>query len=882
MFTARELTRVGVARVVEGAGAAVAAYCALRCTIRPSGGGARVHYDLANAKRILTLEADLFALSPESLKNAADYASGRRLDSGEDVGEMNRLYSVEGLYSLTGTNADHRLRLPSSHIGGFLQALALDLFNNQKLAWPASLGDESAKAAFLGSFKAGKLDDKANKFLTALAKDLASHGGASVIAVGEHQPAGVHALAAVLNIALEGFGETFSVSVPKSAKPAVEAAEGEDAPAQPAFAAAAVSASQQLNNLKDALGKGSVKTLVVLGGNPAVTAGAGFAEAMAKASSVIHYGLYADETAALSSWHAPLTHFLEAWGDARAYDGQASVIQPLIEPLHGARSDIELLSQWVGGKLTKGHELVKATWSLGSKDWRAALHDGLLSNTNREELKTARANLSAVQGVAAKLSAPEVSSTAIELVITPDLKVLDGRHSNLGWLQELPDPITKLTWDNAVLVSPALAKQMGLTNKVAKNAYNAEELKIEVNGNSISIPSFVLPGLAENTVVVHTGYGRQRAGDIGDGVGVSVAPLLSGKAYEVLTGAKLSRTGKTLILASTQDHFSMDNNPYQEITHFNSDNAINPKKDRNQMRSQTASDYKANPKKSGKHDLGVSLLQVINNKLSEKPIQMVDDPFDYNQGQQWGMTIDLNSCLGCGACIVACQAENNIPVVGREQVLMGRELHWNRSDRYFSGDVNDPTTGTMPVSCLHCENAPCEPVCPVAATVHGTEGLNTMVYNRCIGTRYCANNCPVKTRRFNYFDYSDTGNVYVPEDKSNRLIIKSMQHNPDVTVRYRGVMEKCTYCTQRIQEAKMVAKRKGEDPRNLPDGAVTPACAQTCATGAVSFGNINNKKSQVAKMKKVDRNYELLKELNIRPRTSYLAKVRNLNPELAS
>jgi molybdopterin-containing oxidoreductase family iron-sulfur binding subunit len=383
-------------------------------------------------------------------------------------------------------------------------------------------------------------------------------------------------------------------------------------------------------------------------------------------------------------------------------------------------------------------------------------------------------------------------------------------------------------------------------------------------------------------VVVHTGHGRQSAGDVGNGVGVSVQALQSGGSYEILNGAQLSKTGKKVILASTQDHFSMDNNPYQEIERFNESNAINPGKDRNQLRNQSSADYAKNPTKSVKYDLGTSLLQVIDNKLSEKPIQMIDDPFDYSKGQQWGMVVDLNTCLGCGACVVACQAENNIPVVGREQVLMGRELHWNRTDRYFTGEVDDPTTGTMPISCLHCENAPCEPVCPVAATVHGTEGLNTMVYNRCIGTRYCANNCPVKVRRFNYFDYSDSGNVYVPEDKLERRKILSMQNNPDVTVRYRGVMEKCTYCTQRIQEAKMVAKRKGEDPRALPDGAITPACAQTCATGAVSFGNINDPKSKVAQMKSVDRNYELLKELNIRPRTSYLAKVRNRNPELAS
>ena len=501
------------------------------------GGGARVHYDLSNAKRILALDSDLFGVHPEALKNAADYAAGRRLDRAK-IGEMNRLYAVEGNYSLTGTNADHRLRMSSSEVGGFLQALAIKILKDAKVAWPASLGDAAAKDAFVGALKAAKLDDKGSKFLDAVAKDLASHKGASVITVGEHQPAAVHSLALVLNLALEGFGETFSVSR------AQVGSLGCGARGEEAFAPLSSTSQANLEALKAALSKGTVDTLFVIGSNPAAAGGAGMAEALAKAKTLVHSGLYVDETAELAAWHVPLAHFLESWGDARAYDGQASIIQPLIEPLHGARSALQILGPLAGNAEGNDRKVVKTTWALGEKAWRSALHDGLLASSDRDELSSAKMNLPAVQDAVSKLKPATVSESAIgEVLVAPDLKVLDGRYANLGWLQELPDPITKLTWDNAVLVSPALAKRMKLSNKVHKNAYNADELKLEVNGATVNIPSFVLPGLAENTVVVHSGHGRQKAGDVGSDVGVSVRRFRSVRLMPYLTGLSIEPNG---------------------------------------------------------------------------------------------------------------------------------------------------------------------------------------------------------------------------------------------------------------------------------------------------------------------------------------------------
>jgi Fe-S-cluster-containing dehydrogenase component len=456
---------------------------------------------------------------------------------------------------------------------------------------------------------------------------------------------------------------------------------------------------------------------------------------------------------------------------------------------------------------------------------------------------------------------------------------------NLTWLQELPDGMSKLCWDNAVLVSPALAKELSIESAVKKNAYTADVVDLEADGRKVTVPCFVLPGLAKYTVAMLAGYGKS-VGEVAKGVGVDLTPLLV-DGTGIVQGVKLTRTGKTRELCSTQDHFSVPANPYKEMT-FAQMTAAPPGIERNLglgrrplLRTGTTEEYlKEGGKFAKEGNIPSDLVQLgTPNNRPSMPHQLTGDVV--YEGQQWGMTIDLASCIGCNACTIACVAENNIPSVGREQVMLGRELHWIRIDRYFQGDIDDPKAAHQPLNCMHCENAPCEPVCPVAATVHDDEGINAMAYNRCIGTRYCANNCPFKVRRFNYLDFTNTGilqrdNALEARNKSLRL-----QRNPDVTVRYRGVMEKCTYCTQRVEEAKIAAKRAGHDRKALPDGAVTPACAQACPTQAITFGNINDPLSKVAKMKESDRNYEMLQELNIRPRTTFLARVKNENQELA-
>jgi Fe-S-cluster-containing dehydrogenase component len=561
----------------------------------------------------------------------------------------------------------------------------------------------------------------------------------------------------------------------------------------------------------------------------------------------------------------------------------------LILLLWGARADISILAG-ILGMPSADKALVEETWAargLSGKDWRKAIHDGVVA-LPAERSKGARdANLAAVAAAAAALpAAPAPSAAAIEVALTFGT-VLDGRLANVPWCVELPDTMTKLCWDNALVVSPGLARELKIDSAVKRNSYTSDVVRITVDGRSIEAPTFVLPGLERNSASIVLGFGR-KTGGVATGVGVDAFPLLGADGGRLLTGVKVEKTGKTVELASTQDHFSIPGNPFNEVT-FAQMTAEAPGKaertlgigGRALVRGGTLKQYKEEGGPSFAQTGGIpeNLLTHTGGKHQpSKPLQPHGE-VTYD-GQQWGMVIDLTACIGCNACAIACQAENNIPSVGRHEVLMGREMHWMRVDRYFSGDIDTPDTWHQPMNCMHCENAPCEPVCPVAATVHDDEGLNGMAYNRCIGTRYCANNCPFKVRRFNYLDFTVTGNVYRDPDKAKRADIYKMQRNPDVTVRYRGVMEKCTYCTQRIEEAKVTIKREGGDRKKLPDGAVTPACAQACPTDAIVFGNINDEKSRVHEAKKSDRNYEMLQELNIRPRTTYLARLRNTNPEL--
>ena len=821
------------------------------------GPGARVHRNLEKAKVLFSLDSDFLVSGPQHLTLSKQFGASRAVLEQEDAANMKRLYVAESVFSTTGTNADHRVRISSGEGVNVLKALATELGY-------ADLGAGG-----------GALSDVQKKFVTVLAKDLKAAGGASALFVGERQPVAVHALAHAIDARLGNVGPVVTVSFAET--PVVR-----------------VGMFTQLEGLVRVLGT-EVTTVVTFDGNPLYTAPGELkiADALAKVTFV-HVGVLPEESGLKATWHVPSAHFLEAWGDARAWDGTASLVQPIILPIHGARAPLSILASMVGEPETNDRKLVEQTWVPGKladvKAWRKALHDGVIPNTTRAaaaaEVKTAD-----VVTAAGSLTATTAKADALEFIAV-DGHFKDGRLSNVSWLMELPDSMSKLCWDNALMVSPVLAKELGLNSGVVKNRYEADVVELSANGRSIKAPAFVLPGLPTYSVVMTRGYGRS-FGYVATGVGVDVHPLL-GATGTVVQGVKMTKTGSTQNLASTQDHFSVPGNPLKELTFAQMSGAAAGSRDRELglgnpgdsayrplFRSATASTYqKDGGKFAHQGDIPENLVQLGTPKnRPSKPIQPHSE-VTY-EGQQWGMVIDLSSCIGCNTCAVACVAENNIPVVGREQVLLGREMHWIRVDRYYSGDVEQPRALHQPLPCMHCENAPCEPVCPVSATVHDEEGINSMAYNRCIGTRYCANNCPFKVRRFNYLDFTHTGDFVVEPEWKERMKTLKLQRNPDVTVRYRGVMEKCTFCTQRIEEAKIAAKRRGDDRKKLPDGAVTPACAQACPTQAITFGNINDLESRVAKLKQSERNYELLQELNIRPRTTYLARVRNENEELS-
>ncbi len=759
-------------------------------------------YRLERADSIVAVDADLLGSSPFHLRYGRDWASRRHP---EGPGGMNRVWAVEPVFTVTGGAADHRLRIRAGEAGTFLRALAAEL-QQRGVSLPA--GVAAASDAFPAAF------------VQTLAKELAGKRGRSVIAVGTHQPAEVQAIALALNEALGNVGETVRFAAAPHA-PSKSQVEG--------IAAAA-----------KALDAGKVDTLVILGGNPAFDAPAdlGFGAAMAKAKHRIHLAEAPNETSLLADWVLPQTHFLEEWGDATALDGTYSVVQPLIQPIWDGRSKVELLSQLAGAP-KKGYEIVHGHFLAtqgGEAEWRKALHDGVHGGA---QLVEASFQAGAVSAAAAKVARPAAASAdSLDLVFTVDHKVFDGRFSNNGWLQELPDSMSKLTWSNAAMLSPATAKALGLeTNQM---------VRIEQGGRSLDAGVWVQPGLADNTVAIALGYGRKHAGRVGTGRGFDAYGLRATDSLWMASGAKLSRIAGTALLPTTQDHQSMEGRPL--------------------VREQTAKEYAANP------TYAQTLVKGPRSLALWKSHEYV--------GQQWGMSIDLNSCIGCNGCMIACQAENNIPVVGPEQVRMGRQMHWIRIDRYFASSTDDPSDLSepevvhQPVSCVQCEDAPCENVCPVAATVHSKDGgLNDMIYNRCIGTRYCSNNCPYKVRRFNFFDWHQEGEGALTD-------VSQLRFNPDVTVRTRGVMEKCTYCVQRINVAKRDTKLRGSEI--VPDGAIVPACAQACPTEAIVFGDINDPNSRVSKSKAQPRSYEMLGELGTKPRTSYLARIRNPNPEMVS
>ena len=596
--------------------------------------------------------------------------------------------------------------------------------------------------------------------------------------------------------------------------------------------------TNQIESLRDLVADmraGKVDMLLILGGNPAYDAPADlhFADAL-KDTNIplrVHLGLYQNETAELCQWHVNEAHYLESWGDARAYDGTVSIVQPLIAPLYAGKSIGELVAVLAGQAEATGYDLVRNYWRKqhDAADfemfWQRSLHDGWIAGTifTPKQVAPKAMDLLANSGAA---------PNSLEINFRHDPSVWDGRFSNNGWLQELPKPMTKITWDNPVLIGPSMAERLGLKTE--------DMIELELEGKKVEAPVWIQAGHPNNSVTVFLGYGRRRAGRAGTGMGFDMYALRNSTLPWFATGLKVVKTGGTYKLASTQGYQTMET----------------ATADRPLVRAASLAEYRKKPD-----------FAQLDSPTTDDTLYAPLEGFDYkNKPYAWGMTIDMNACTGCNNCILACQSENNIPVVGKEQVVKGRHMHWVRVDAYYQGDRDNPKAYFQPVPCMQCENAPCEVVCPVGATVHSTEGLNDMVYNRCVGTRYCSNNCPYKVRRFNFLLFQDWE---TPQLK--------MMRNPDVTVRSRGVMEKCTYCVQRITQRRIDAER---EDRRITDGGLQTACQQSCPANAIIFGNINDPNSRVAKLKAHSRNYSLLADLNTRPRTTYLAEVRNLNPEL--
>jgi molybdopterin-containing oxidoreductase family iron-sulfur binding subunit len=847
-------------------------------------------YRFDQADIVLSLDSDFLSCGPASVRYSADFAARRRLD--QQNAQTIRLYTVESSVTNTGAAADHRLSLKPSEIEAFARALA------------AKVG------VAIGQATASDAVSRHQNFLNVLAEDLMAHRGRCVVVPGDCQPPQVHAIAHALNQALGAAGATVTYIEP------IEGGVGDNAVGT-------------LAQLAQAIDTGQVYALLIIGGNPVYTAPSdlNFAERMRNIKYRIHLSLYTDETSELCHWNLPEAHFLESWGDAVAYDGTASIIQPLIAPIYSGKTAHEVISAFTDNPERSSYDTVREYWlrrftggissarstarqplvlnaesalrgglrgaNLGSlaqpesaqgnqatgqqtgpgqpfgssqpsttaaaavpaeaptptpefeRFWRRALHDGVIANT------AAQATTAVPSPAALQAPPTPTAGGELEIVFRPDPTIYDGRFANNAWLQELPKPITTLTWDNVAMISPATAARLGIgrqVNGVTTNSegytggeFSVDLVELEYNGRRVTAPAWIQPGHPDNCVTVTLGYGRRVAGRVGTGNGYNAYLLRTSDAPWFGSGLAVRKTGDTYPLAAVQQHHLLDDKEIGE---------------RDLVRSATLAEFQKNP--------------TLGHQTPHAPEHEGGHPSLYPEweypGYAWGMAIDLNACTGCSACVVACVAENNIPVVGKDQVLRGREMQWLRIDSYFKGDLNNPETYFQPLPCMHCEQAPCEVVCPVAATVHSAEGLNDMVYNRCVGTRYCSNNCPYKVRRFNFLLYQD---FYTASLK--------MLRNPDVSVRSRGVMEKCTYCVQRIQEGKIQAELRDERVR---DKEIITACAQACPTKAIVFGDTNDETSEVYKLKHNPRNYALLDVLNTKPRTTYMGAVRNPNPKL--
>ncbi|MBX7158560.1 MAG: 4Fe-4S dicluster domain-containing protein [Verrucomicrobiae bacterium] len=751
---------------------------------------AETHYEWDRAKVIVSLDADFLFYHPARLRNTRLFSRQRNVASQKKV-EMSRLYAVESSFTLTGAMADHRLPLPSTRMEHFTYALILalrgrPLFGNEFLA-----------------------DPTIEVWLKTLAKELLDHRGESIVVASCFQSPQTHAYVHWINEYLGNLNRTI-------------------------FYASPIHKSEDIESLGEVVAEihsRKVDTLIILEGNPAFNAPADydFASALLTVENTIHLSAYYNETSARCQWHIPATHFLESWGDARAYDGTVSLIQPLILPLYQGKSAHSLVAYVSQSEITDSYELVRSFWKKKNiwpnfeKGWRRALHDGIIEGT-RLVSKNFPIQFEPTAPISSSLP---LSEKNIEINFRPDPMLWDGRFANNAWLQEIPKPFTKVTWDNPLLISSHLAKKLNLQNE--------DVVELKLNDRNLRAAIFIMPGQADYAATFYLGSGRSRAGRVGNQVGWNAYTLRTSHALWTETGLILNKTQKQYPLAVTQSHHRMEG--------------------RNLLRAGTLAYFMGNPN--------------FAQELSETPspdTTLYHFKTSRSEEYAWGMVINLTTCIGCNACVIACQAENNIPVVGKGQVIAGREMHWIRVDSYYRGELKNPKAEHQPVPCMHCEHAPCEVVCPVEATLHNAEGLNEQIYNRCVGTRYCSNNCPYKVRRFNFFHYADI------REPSLRLM-----QNPDVTVRWRGVMEKCTYCVQRINQARIAAKK---EYRPIRDGEIVPACAQVCPAEAIVFGNGNDSEALVSKLKKHSLNYGMLEELNTRPRTTYLAQLKNPNPLL--
>jgi MoCo/4Fe-4S cofactor protein with predicted Tat translocation signal len=768
-------------------------------------------YKLDAADVIVSLDADFLggAQFPGFHKLARDYAQKRKLDGTQ---QMNRLYVVESGTTTTGFKAEHRLALKPSEVAGFAAALAGAVSGGQAAgtAWP----------------------QHTTAYLQGLAADLKASAGRSVVIPGEYAAPFVHMAAFAINQALGNVGKTVVYTEPVNPMPAIQ--------------------TEDLKSLVSDMSAGKVDWLVILNANPVYAAPADldFESALSNVKTVVHLGSHLDETGEAAHWHINNQHYMEMWSDARAYDGTVSIVQPMIDPMYGGHAAHEFIQSMLDDPNISAYDAVRANWKqqLSKGDfefnWRKALHDGWIADTAFQP-----------KSVAAKGGASAASALAngdgIEVAFRPDTNVYDGRYANVGWMQEIPRPVTNLSWDNAAQMSFATLEKLQLSEDDA--------VEISVGGKKIIAGALAVPGQADGVVVVTLGQGR-RSGRVGGGVGYNAYLIQQSGSPWAQTGAQLRKTGDIYDLCVTKSHH-IDQRSVAHGGDGSGTHSIegNEALDRGIIRFATLEEFKADPNFANAG---------LGHDTPEADTSMFP-AYRYDKNA-WGMSIDLNSCVGCNACVTACYAENNIPVVGRLQAKIGRTMQWIRIDTYYEGDLSAPRAHFQPMTCHHCENAPCEQVCPVGATVHSPEGLNLMVYNRCVGTRYCSNNCPYKVRRFNFLLYSD---VYDWDDKTLALM-----HNPDVSVRSRGVMEKCSYCNQRIQAVKIEADKEN---REIRDGEIKTACQQACPTNAIIFGNINDRNAEVAKIKTNTRTYGVLADINTRPRTTYVAGVLNINEELA-